>query len=127
MLSEMKKMFNFNWPKKISWKLSLVYTLIFLFVLLVLNGTAYYMLNNYVHSSIKESVNNTLNYILPKLRGVDRNSFDYGAAILLEDISKSEEDVYFRIVDYNKETVAQSNMLEGMDLPLKDGNLEINK
>ena len=127
MLSEMKKMLNFNWPKKISWKRSLVYTLIFLFVLLVLNGTAYYMLNNYVHSSIEESVNNTLNYILPKLRGVDRNSFDYGAAILLEDISKSEEDVYFRIVDYNKETVAQSNMLEGMDLPLKDGNLEIKK
>lgn len=127
MLSGMKKMLNFKWPKKISWKLSLVYTLIFLLVLLVLNGTAYYMLNNYVHSSIGESVNNTLNYILPKLKGVDRNSFDYEAAILLQEISKSEEDVYFRIVDYNKETVAQSNMLEGMELPLKNGNMEINK
>ena len=127
MLSEIKKIINFNWPKKISWKLSLVYTLIFLLVLLVLNGTAYYMLNNYVHNSIRESVNNTLNYILPKLRGVDRNSFDYEAALLLQNISKSEEDVYFRIVDYNKETVAQSNMLKGMELPLENGDLEITK
>ncbi len=125
MFLERKKMLNFKWPKKISWKLSLVYTLIFLLVLLVLNGSSYFILHNYVNNSIEDSIENTLNYILPKIRGVDRYSFDYEAARLLQDISKSEEDVYFRIIDYNKEIVAQSNILNDMDLPLEKGYKEI--
>ena len=125
MFLERKKMLNFKWPKKISWKLSLVYTLIFLLVLLVLNGSSYFILHNYVNNNIEDSIENTLNYILPKIRGVDRYSFDYEAARLLQDISKSEEDVYFRIIDYNKEIVAQSNILNDMELPLEKGYKEI--
>lgn len=120
-----KKMFDLKWPKKISWKLSIVYTLIFLVVLFMLNGSAYFVLSNYVNNSIKDNIDNTLNYILPKIRGVDRYSFDYEAARLLQDISKSEKDLYFRIIDYNKEIVAQSGILEDMKIPLEKGYREL--
>ncbi|MGM0410143.1 MAG: ATP-binding protein [Bacillota bacterium] len=124
MFSALKKKINSFFPKKISWKLSLVYTLIFLLVLFILNSAVYFLIHNFIDNTVKTSMENTLNYILPNIQGVDRKSFDYEAMRLLEDISKSEENVFFRILDYNKETVAQSNILKGTELPLETGYTE---
>ena len=99
----------------------------FILVLVILNGSVYFILQNFVESNIRESIDNTLNYILPKIRGVDRESFDQYDAEFLRDISRSEGNVYFRIMDYNKEVVAQSNILKDMEIPLEQGYTKLEK
>lgn len=108
----------FNKPKKISWKLTLVYTIIFMLVLIILNTSVYFILQKFINNTIKENIDNTLNYILPKIRGVDERSFDQYDADFLNDISRSEGNVYFRILDYNQNIIAQSNHIKNLNIPL---------
>jgi heavy metal sensor kinase len=117
---------NINWPKKISWKLTLVYAIIFILVLVILNGSVYLILSNFVERNIRASLDKTLNFILPKIKGVDKQSFNQYEAEFLKDISQSEGDMYFRILDYNKDVVAQSNILLDMKIPIKDGYTKLN-
>lgn len=111
----------FRLPQKISWKLTLVYTLIFIMVLIVLNGSIYFFLSNFVENSVHNSIDNTLQFVLPKLKGVDENSFSDYEADILQDISKSEGNIYFRILDHQKKIVGQSTVLKEMNIPLKHG------
>ncbi len=109
----------FKWPQKVSWKLTLVYTLVFILVLIVLNGGIYFFLSNFVENSVQNSIDNTLQFVLPQLKGVDRNSFSEYEADILQDISKSEGDIYFRILDHQRNIVGQSSALQDIDIPLK--------
>lgn len=115
-----------NWPRKISWKLTIVYATMFILVLLILNGAVYFILRNYLEDNIRESINNTIEFVLPKLTGLDRNTFNIYEADILSDISKSEGDIYFRILDYNREVIAQSNILHGLDIPVEPGYMKLN-
>ncbi len=109
----------FKWPRKISWKLTIAYTAMFILVLLVLNGSVYFFLKNFVEDNIRESIDNTLEFVLPKIKGVNRESFNLYEADILQDISRSEENIFFRILDDNGQVVAQSNILKGLDIPLQ--------
>src|SRR6056297_3356446 len=111
----------FKWPQKVSWKLTLVYTLIFILVLIFLNGGIYFFLSNFVEDNTRNSIDNTLQFVLPKLKGVDKNSFSEYEADILQDISQSEGDIYFRILDYKKNIVGQSTLLQDMEIPLRHG------
>jgi len=110
-----------NWPRKVSWKLTLVYALTFIMVLIVLNGGIYFFLRNFVEDNTRNSIDNTLQFVLPKLKGVDKNSFSEYEADILQDISQSEGDIYFRILDYKKNIVGQSTLLQDMEIPLRHG------
>ncbi len=107
--------------KKISWKITTVYTLLFVLVLSLLNGAIYIVLSNYIKDNINDSLNNTIQFVLPKLRGLDRLSFNYDEAEFLQDISKTRGNIYFRIVDNKGEVTAQSQILNGVELPVKSG------
>jgi len=88
-------------------------------VLIVLNGGIYFFLSNFVENSVQNSIDNTLQFVLPQLKGVDRNSFSEYEADILQDISKSEGDIYFRILDHQRNIVGQSSALQDIDIPLK--------
>lgn len=111
----------FKWPRKISWKLTIVYTLMFIIVLLILNGAVYLFLRNFVVSNAVESIDSALQFILPKLKGVDRESLARSDVDILQDISESRGNIYFRILDQNQKIIIQSNMLKGFELPLQSG------
>ncbi len=108
-------------PQKISWKITLVYALIFIAVLIILNSGIYLFFRNFVEDSTRESIDNTLEFVLPKLKGVDRESFSEYEADILQDISQSEGNVYFRILDYKRNIIGQSALLKDIDVPLKHG------
>src|SRR6056297_3040608 len=117
----------FKWPQKVSWKLTLVYTLVFILVLIVLNGGIYFFLSNFVENSVQNSIDNTLQFVLPQLKGVDRDSFSEYEADILQDISKSEGDIYFRILDHQRNIVGQSSALQDIDIPLKHSFTTFNR
>ncbi|MFW6006711.1 MAG: ATP-binding protein [Bacillota bacterium] len=110
-----------SWPKKISWKLTIIYTLMFILVLILLNSAVYLFLHRFIKSNINESINNTLQFILLKMQRMDSFSFNQYDAGVLQDISRSRGNIYFRILNNNKEIVAQSNLLTEFDFPVENG------
>ncbi|MFW5976855.1 MAG: ATP-binding protein [Bacillota bacterium] len=108
-----------KWPRKISWKVTIIYTLMFILVLILLNSAVYLFLNRFIKTNIKDSINNTVQFILLKIHEMDSfNQYDAG---ILQDISRSRGNMYFRILDQNQDVVAQSNALTEYDLPTENG------
>ncbi len=116
----------FKYPKKITWKVTLSYTALFILVLLILNSSIYLFFNNFIETNIKNSINNTLHFVLPQLHGIDRWNFDSYDANILETISESEGNIYFRILDFEGNIIAQSKFLENVNaLPVEKGLHEV--
>ncbi len=116
----------FQWPRKISWKLTMVYTVIFIIVIIVLNGGVYFFLSNFVEDNARDGIDNTLQFVLPKLSSIE-GGLDPDDAEFLQDISRTEGNIYFRVLDYKQDVVAQSSVLQGMDIPIMQGYGYLNK
>ena len=111
----------FRKPKKISWKLTLVYSSMFILILLALNTSVYFILNNYIEREVKNSINSTLQYVLPQLqRSQLWRSTSYGAELLRE-ISEIEGNIYFRILNQEGQIMAESKVLKDVELPAVSG------
>ncbi|MFW6309318.1 MAG: sensor histidine kinase [bacterium] len=108
-------------PKKISWKLTLVYAMMFFVVLVILNSSVYFFLGNYVENNAQKSVNTTLQYIRPQFESNGWWRTGPLGTEVLQNISEIEQNIYFRIVSYDGEIQAQSKFLQGEELPITDG------
>ena len=117
----------FKKPRKISWKVTMVYSLMFFMVLLLLNSSVYIFLNRYIETNIKNSISSTMQFVLPQLQRVNWwRSGPFGTDVLRE-ISESEGNIYFRIVGYDGEIRAQSKFLQGVELSVSSGFNEYNE
>lgn len=121
----MKGFFNkfFRGPKTLSWKIALVYALMFILVLLLLNGAIYLLIRNYVETNARQSLQSTLEYITPRLRNLSSGELNVNE---LWDISRTEGDIYFRILDHKQDVVVESTILKEIDIPVRDGYSKVN-
>ncbi|MFW6238315.1 MAG: HAMP domain-containing sensor histidine kinase [Halanaerobiales bacterium] len=108
-------------PKTLSWKIAFVYALMFILVLLLLNGSIFLIVRNYVGSNARQSLQNTIEYITPRLRGLESGQLYLHEADFLEDITRTEGDIYFRILNYKQEVVFQPRFLRDVDVPVELG------
>lgn len=117
----------FRKPQQISWKLTLVYSLMFIIVLIALNIFIYFSLNRYVDNNIKSNINNTMQLMISQLQNTSWLHYEVLGVDIMQEISEIEGNMYFRILDYEGEVIAQSQILEGIDLPITRGFNEIQK
>ena len=111
----------FKGPRTLSWKITIVYTLMFIIVLLILNGTVYILISNYVENNAQQSIKSTMDYIVPRIRGLEGGRLNIYDVDFLQEISRTEGDIYFRVLNYNQEVIAQSSILQQVDVPVKQG------
>ncbi|MFW6282248.1 MAG: sensor histidine kinase [bacterium] len=113
-------MFDFFKKKsKISWKITVLYVLMFMMLLFLINIAIYFFLSNFIIDNIRKSISNTSEFVVSQLSSVN-NPIGYYDAGILQDISRSEENIYFRILENNGEVRAQSRYLRDMDIPITD-------
>lgn len=111
-------MFNFFSKKsKISWKITIMYALMFMMLLFLINISIYYFLSMFIDENIKKSINNTSEFVLSQL-SILGDPIDYFDADILQEISRSEENIFFRVLDGEGNTKAQSRYLQGMKIPI---------
>lgn len=111
-------MFDFFSKKsKISWKITVLYAFMFMMLLFLVNISIYFFLSSFIDDNIKKSINNTTELVLSQFSGIGDpvNFFDTD---LLQQISKSEENIFFRVLDNDGKVNAQSKYLEDMDIPI---------
>jgi len=107
--------------RKISWRLTIIYTAIFIIVLMILNTALILGFKTFVKRNAYKDIDNTIKYVLPKITDYGFYYIDNDEADLLQDISKSVENIYFRVLDRDKDIIAQSYLLKEIDIPLKSG------
>jgi two-component system, OmpR family, sensor histidine kinase ArlS len=107
----------FTWRKTISGKLTILYATLFIIVLLVLNGAALLGLRYFVLNNARNSLDNTMEFVLGRFN----TGFTAYEQDIVEEISKSEPGVYFRILLPNRTIVAQSNLLNEVEMPVQQG------
>jgi heavy metal sensor kinase len=113
-------MFDFFKKKsKISWKITVLYVLMFMMLLFLINIAIYFFLSNFISDNIRKSISNTSEFVVSQLGSVS-NPIGYYDAGILQDISRSEENIYFRILENNGEVRAQSRYLRNLDIPITD-------
>lgn len=111
-------MFNFFSKKsKISWKITIMYALMFMMLLFLINISIYCFLSLFIDGNIKKSINNTSEFVLSQL-SILGDPIDYFDADILQEISRSEENIFFRVLDGEGNTKAQSRYLQGMKIPI---------
>ncbi|MFW5972330.1 MAG: sensor histidine kinase [Bacillota bacterium] len=112
-----------TWRKTISGKLTTIYVIIFVLVLLALNMAVYFGLLYFINGQARESLNNTLDFLEKRLY-----QFETYDTELVEELSRSEQNMYFRILSNNKSIRFQSQLLEGINVPIVQGyqDLHIN-
>jgi heavy metal sensor kinase len=111
-------MFNFFSKKsKISWKITIMYALMFMMLLFFINISIYCFLSLFIDGNIKKSINNTSEFVLSQL-SILGDPIDYFDADILQEISRSEENIFFRVLDGEGNTKAQSRYLQGMKIPI---------
>src|SRR6056297_1260784 len=99
-------MFKFFQKKsKISWKITVLYVLMFMMLLFLINIAIYFFLSNFISDNIRKSISNTSEFVVSQLGSVS-NPIGYYDAGILQDISRSEENIYFRILENNGEVRA---------------------
>ena len=111
-------MFNFFKERgKLSWKITVVYTLMFILVILLVNAAVYLFLSNFIANSIENSISNTGEFVMSQIKGIDGsiNVFD---AEILQEISRSEGNIFFRVLNSKAEITAQSKYLENIEIPI---------
>jgi len=104
------------WRKTISGRLTLIYVFMFILVLIILNISVYLGLNYFLHNNIRNSLENTMDFLSNRL--LQYNFYDTD---LMEEISRSEQNIYFRILSTNRSIRFQSKLLEGVDMPVSQG------
>ena len=111
-------MFDFVSKKsKISWKITILYAFMFMMLIFLVNLSIYFFLSNFIDDNIKKSINNTTELVLSQFSGIGDpvNFFDTD---LLQQISRSEENIFFRVLDKDGKVNAQSKYLENIDIPI---------
>jgi signal transduction histidine kinase len=111
-------MFDFvNKKSKISWKITILYAFMFMMLIFLINLSIYFFLSSFIDDNIKKSINNTTELVLSQFSGIGDpvNFFDTD---LLQQISRSEENIFFRVLDKDGKVNAQSKYLEEMDIPI---------
>lgn len=113
-------MFKFFQKKsKISWKITVLYAFMFMMLLFLINIAIYFFLSNFIDNNIRKSISNTSDFVVSQLGSVS-NPIGYYDAGILQDISRSEENIYFRILENDGEIRAQSRYLRDMQIPITD-------
>ncbi|TDO92111.1 signal transduction histidine kinase [Halanaerobium saccharolyticum] len=110
-------MFDFvNKKSKISWKITILYAFMFMMLIFLVNLSIYFFLSNFIDDNIKKSINNTIELVLSQTSGIGDpvNFFD---TELLQQISRSEENIFFRVLNKDGKIQAQSKYLKDMDIP----------
>lgn len=105
-----------TWRKTISGRLTTIYVLVFILVLLVLNTAAYLGLSYYMNHNARNGLDNTMDFLSNRL--VQLNYYDTG---LIAEISRSEQNIYFRLLSDKKTVRFESKLLEGADIPVVQG------
>jgi heavy metal sensor kinase len=111
-------MFDFVSKKsKISWKITILYAFMFMMLLFLVNLSIYFFLSNFIDDNIQKSINNTTELVLSQFSGIGDpvNFFDTD---ILQQISRSEENIFFRVLNKDGKVNAQSKYLEEMDIPI---------
>lgn len=106
----------FNKKSKISWKITILYAFMFMMLLFLVNLSIYFFLSSFIDDNIQKSINNTSELVLSQFSGIGDpvNFFD---ADILQQISRSEENIFFRVLDKDGKVNAQSKYLENIDIP----------
>ena len=113
-------MFKFFQKKsKISWKITVLYALMFMMLLFLINIAIYFFLSNFIDNNIRRSISNTSDFVVSQLGSVS-NPIGYYDAGILQDISRSEENIYFRILENDGEIRAQSRYLRDIEIPITE-------
>ena len=106
------------WWRTISGKLTTIFAVMFIMVLLVINGAAFFGIRYFVLISTQNSLNNSIELIL--------NRMNRGEELTDELIGELDnKNLYFRILSTNKSIVVQSRSLREIDIPLKQGYNEL--
>lgn len=108
-----------TWRETLSGKLTTIYVLVFILVLLALNTAAYLGLSYFMNHNARSNLDNTMEFLSSRL--IQLNYYDTD---LIEEISRSEQNIYFRILSDNKTVRFQSRLLEGVKIPVKQGYQE---
>ncbi|ADQ15171.1 sensor histidine kinase [Halanaerobium hydrogeniformans] len=107
----------FNKKSKISWKITILYALMFIMLLFLINFAIYFFLSNFIDDNIKKNINNTSEFVISQINN-EKDTLEYFNAEILQEISRSEENVFFRILGTDGEIRAQSRYLQEMEIPL---------
>lgn len=107
----------FDWKKKISSKLTIIYAAMFILVILLLNGAAYFGLRYFIISSAHSNLDKTMEFILNRIN----SSYELYETDIIEEISQTEQNIYFRILSPQEDVLGQSALLKEKDIPLKPG------
>ncbi|MFW5719335.1 MAG: two-component sensor histidine kinase, partial [Halanaerobium sp.] len=111
-------MFDFvNKKSKISWKITILYTFMFMMLIFLINLSIYFFLSSFIDENIQKSINNTTELVLSQFSGV-RDPVNFFDTDLLQQISRSEENIFFRVLDKDGKVNAQSKYVEEMDIPI---------
>lgn len=111
-------MFDFFSKKsKISWKITILYAFMFMMLLFLVNLSIYFFLSSFIDDNIEKSINNTTELVLSQFSGVG-DPVNFFEKDILQQISRSEENIFFRVLDKDGKVNAQSKYLENMDIPI---------
>ncbi|KXS49477.1 MAG: integral membrane sensor signal transduction histidine kinase [Halanaerobium sp. 4-GBenrich] len=110
-------MFDFFSKKsKISWKITILYAFMFMMLLFLVNLSIYFFLSSFIDDNIQKSINNTSELVLSQFSGIG-DPVNFFETDILQQISRSEENIFFRVLDKDGKVNAQSKYLENMDIP----------
>jgi len=110
-------MFDFvNKKSKISWKITILYAFMFMMLIFLVNLSIYFFLSSFIDDNIKKSINNTTELVLSQISGVG-DPVNFFETDLLQQISRSEENIFFRVLNKEGKVQAQSKYLEEIDIP----------
>ncbi|MFW6035893.1 MAG: sensor histidine kinase [Halothermotrichaceae bacterium] len=106
------------WRKTISGKLTLIYTIMFIVVLVLLNTAAFFGLRYYIFTNVRTNLINTLKFVTDRVYKGFNDQPE-----LLKDISRSEQSIYFRILSPDSQVLLEDNLLKNLDVdvPIKNG------
>jgi len=107
----------FNKKSKISWKITILYAFMFMMLIFLINLSIYFFLSSFIDDNIKKSINNTTELVLSQFSGIG-DPVNFFETDLLQQISRSEENVFFRVLNNDGKVQAQSKYLEEMDIPI---------
>src|SRR5690554_2508603 len=109
-----------TWRKTISGKLTSIYALMFVIVLLLLNTAVYLGLNYFVRNNARQNLDRIMNFLSSRLL-----QYNYYNIDLMEELSRSEGNIYFRILSTNRNLRFQANLLADVDMPVVPGYQEL--
>jgi signal transduction histidine kinase len=85
-------------------------------LLFLVNLSIYFFLSSFIDDNIQKSINNTSELVLSQFSGIG-DPVNFFETDILQQISRSEENIFFRVLDKDGKVNAQSKYLENMDIP----------